>query len=131
LNCEQYFAIEDTEGHNKVIIFFSYPAGTGVRRCWDCLLILVLPNKKWSDGFKWTSTLSTKLNVKNIHLGRSRWPRGLKRRPAATCLLGLWVRILRLHKIRIAPDDKCRLCGDSDTLNYHLIVRGEGRLQWE
>jgi len=28
----------------------------------------------------------------------------------------------RLHKIRIARDDKCRLCGDTDTLRHRLIV---------
>jgi hypothetical protein len=90
---ERCFAIQDTEGHNKVTTLFSYPAGTGVRRCWLCPFILVLPNKKWNDGFKWASTLCTKLHTKNIHLSRSRWLRGLKCRPAATCLLGLWVRI--------------------------------------
>jgi len=36
-----------------------------------------------------------------------------------------------LHKIRIAPDDKCRFCGDTDTLHHRLIVCGDGRLQWE
>ena len=37
----------------------------------------------------------------------------------------------RLHKTCIAPDDKCRLCEDTDTLRHRLIVCGEGRLQCE
>jgi hypothetical protein len=36
----------------------------------------------------------------------------------------------RLHKIRIASDDKCRWCGDTATLRHRLLVCGEGRLQW-
>jgi hypothetical protein len=59
----------------------------------DCLLVFVLPNNKRSDVFKWTSTLCTRVNIKNIHSGRSRWPRGLKRSPAVNFMLGLWVRI--------------------------------------
>jgi hypothetical protein len=57
LNWEQYFALQDTESHNKITTLFPYSGVTGVRRCWHCLLILVLPNKKWSDGFKWTSII--------------------------------------------------------------------------
>jgi hypothetical protein len=35
----------------------------------------------------------------------------------------------RLHKIRIAPNDKCRLCGEIDTLLHRLTICGG--LQWE
>jgi hypothetical protein len=36
----------------------------------------------------------------------------------------------RLSKIRTAPGDNCRWCGDTDTLRHRLLVCGEGRLQW-
>ena len=36
----------------------------------------------------------------------------------------------RLHKIRIAPNDKCRLCEKMDTLLHRLKTCGEERLQW-
>ena len=70
------------------------------------------------------------MNLYTLHqVERKEYPLGPI--PVATCLLGLWVRILRLHKIRIAPDDKCCLCGDTDTLRHRLIVCGVGHLQWE
>ena len=44
-----------------------------------------------------------------------------------------WYRIIhdiiptkaQLHKIRIAADDKCHWCGDTDTPRHRLVVCGE------
>jgi hypothetical protein len=37
----------------------------------------------------------------------------------------------RLHKIRIAPTDKCVECGMSNTIEHRLIECGEGQRMWE
>ena len=57
-----------------------------------------------------------------MYLGRSQWPRGLRRRSAAPRLLRSWVRILR----RIG-----RFCDRKDTLRRRISEFGDGRCEWE
>jgi hypothetical protein len=37
----------------------------------------------------------------------------------------------RLHEIRIAPTENCRICDRKDTLLHRVAEYGDGRYQWE
>jgi len=70
------------------------------------------------------------------------WPRiwkNLWTAPATDSTKTTWYKIIhdivptkeRLHKIRIAPTEYCRLCDRKDTLLHRLAECGDGRYQWE
>jgi hypothetical protein len=51
----------------------------------------------------------------------------------------MWYRVIqdlittdeRLHKIRLAPTDQCRLCAKKDTLDHRLTECENGTMTWE
>jgi len=70
------------------------------------------------------------------------WPRMWKNlwtAPVTDSTKTTWYKIIhdlvptkeRLHKIRIAPTEICRLCDRKDTLLHQLAECGDSRYQWE
>ena len=70
------------------------------------------------------------------------WPRiwkNLWTAPVTDSTKTTWYKIIhdivptkeRLHKIRIAPTQNCRLCDRKDTLLHRLAECRDGRYQWE
>jgi hypothetical protein len=65
--------------------------------------------------------------------------KNLQSTPVPERTKSMWYRVIhdilptteRLHRIRLAPTDRCKQCGRQDTIHHRLIESGEGTVTWE